>query len=75
MLCLSYIKLALNSENENVKASCSEKIIKFIDGEFVQKVEASVDNKNPLTSIDISKLTTEDKMKLEELLVKMDKSE
>lgn len=37
-LCLAYIKLAFKGENENVRASCMEKIMKFIDGEFVQRV-------------------------------------
>ena len=44
-LCLAYISLAFNADNENVRASCMEKIMKFIDGDFVQHVDMAANVK------------------------------
>lgn len=38
-LCVAYIKLAFTAEQENVRANCMEKIMKFIDGDFVKHVD------------------------------------
>ncbi len=64
-LCLAYIKLAFSSENDNVKASCMEKIMKFIDGDFVQRVamDAVVANKPVIEDVKdgLDKLTPEER--------------
>ena len=48
MLCLSYIQLALHSDNESIRASASEKIMKFIDGDFTVCQQYSEEEK-PIT--------------------------
>ena len=52
-LCLAYIKLAFTAEQENVRANCMEKIMKFIDGDFVKRVdmEANVTGVNMLKNV------------------------
>lgn len=64
-LCLAYIKLAFSSENDNVKASCMEKIMKFIDGDFVQRVamDANLTGGNIIQNVKdgLDKLTPEER--------------
>lgn len=74
-LCLAYIKLAFNAENENVRASCQEKIMKFIDGDFVKKVDmtANVSGVNVLENIkdSLDRLSPEERESYLELCEKM----
>ena len=63
-LCLAYISLAFNGENENVRANCMEKIMKFIDGDFVQYVDMSANVKsNVIQDVkdSLDKLSPEDR--------------
>lgn len=74
-LCLAYIKLAFKAENENVRASCMEKIMKFIDGEFVQRVamDATLSGGNILENVKdgLDKLTPEERENYFEMCDKM----
>lgn len=75
-LCLAYIKLAFKGDNENVRASCMEKIMKFIDGDFVQHVDmaASVSS-NVLEDIKdgLDKLSQEDRESYLDICEKVNK--
>lgn len=64
-LCLAYISLAFNAEQENVRANCMEKIMKFIDGDFIQHVDmdANVKGVNVIQDVKnaLDKLTPDER--------------
>ena len=72
-LCLAYIKLAFKGEQESVRASCMEKIMKFIDGDFVQRVDANVSGVSVLEDVkdSLDKLSPEERDNFLELSEKM----
>lgn len=81
-LCLAYIKLAFSAEQESVRASCAEKIMKFIDGDFVQHVnmDASVEGVNIISDVkkSLDKLSPEERdqfLDLSEKIAEKDESE
>lgn len=81
-LCLAYIKLAFNAEQESVRASCAEKIMKFIDGDFVQHVDmaANVSGINVIQNVkdSLDKLSPEERdvfLDLSEKLAEENESE
>lgn len=63
-LCLAYISLAFNADQENVRANCIEKIMKFIDGDFVQHVDMNANvSSNVIEEVKdkLDKLSPEDR--------------
>lgn len=75
-LCRAYISLAFTADNESVRASCIEKIMKFIDGDFVQRVDMSAKATVSGGSLDMVKarldmLSQEERMDFLDLCEKM----
>ncbi len=73
-MCLALIKIALKSDDEKTQAMAIDKIMDRIDGKAIQSVmmDATVESNTVYDDIDVSKLSTEEKMNLENILKKME---
>lgn len=72
-LCLAMIRLALKSDDEHIQLMAIDKIQDRIDGKALQSVqmEATVENNSVYDDIDVSKLNSEEKKNLENILSKV----
>ena len=74
-----YINLAFNAEQESVRASCMEKIMKFIDGDFTQHInmDTNITGVSVLEDVkeSLDKLSPEERDNYLDLCDKMDTEE
>ena len=73
LLCRGLVRMALFSQDEHIKLQAIDKIFDRMEGKPMQNLlmDAKVENMSVFDEIDVSKLNTQQKKNLEEILMKI----